>query len=70
MSDFNLPCFNQLSPMILSGLHEIASGINGYDYQTGLSVHKRLVSSVYFSEISSFMPGLKTLMQSATQLRV
>ncbi|XP_022104643.1 protein transport protein Sec31A-like isoform X2 [Acanthaster planci] len=59
-----------LSPMILAGLHEIASGISSYDYQTGLSVHKRLVSSVYFSEISSFMPGLKVLLQVSQQLRV
>ncbi|XP_071808414.1 protein transport protein Sec31A-like isoform X2 [Asterias amurensis] len=59
-----------LSPMILSGLHEIAQGILTYDYQTGLSVHKRLVSSVYFSEISTFMPGLKVLLQVAVQLRV
>ena len=56
--------------MILSGLHEIAQGILTYDYQTGLSVHKRLVSSVYFSEISTFMPGLKVLLQVAVQLRV
>ncbi|XP_038060867.1 protein transport protein Sec31A-like isoform X2 [Patiria miniata] len=59
-----------LPPMILAGLHEIATGISGYDYQTGLSVHKRLVSSVYFSEISSFMPGLKVLLQVSQQLRV
>lgn len=32
--------------------------------------HTRLISSGSFSEISTFMPGLKSLMQIATQLRV
>nr|XP_054773269.1 protein transport protein Sec31A-like isoform X2 [Lytechinus pictus] len=59
-----------LSAMILQGLHEIAHDIGTYNYQHGLGVHTRLVTSGNFSEISAFMPGLKVLMQLATQLRV
>lgn len=40
------------------------------DYPHGLMAHTSLISSGSFSEISSFMPGLKSLMQIATQLRV
>lgn len=40
------------------------------DYPRGLMAHTRLISSGSFSEISTFMPGLKSLMQIATQLRV
>lgn len=40
------------------------------DYPHGLMAHTNLISSGSFSEISSFMPGLKSLMQIATQLRV
>ena len=56
--------------MILQGLHEIAQFIEQFDYQQGLMVHTRLVSSGNFSEISAFMPGLKVLMQVSMQLRV
>ncbi|XP_072165070.1 protein transport protein Sec31A-like [Diadema setosum] len=60
----------KVSAMILQGLHEIAQAISAYNYQHGLAVHTRLVTSGNFSEISAFMPGLKVLMQLATQLRV
>ncbi|XP_070545254.1 protein transport protein Sec31A-like isoform X2 [Ptychodera flava] len=61
---------NVLSPNVLSGLHEISQAINNYDYQHGLGVHQHIVASGNFSEIGNFMPGLKVLMQVATQLRV
>ncbi|XP_033127345.1 protein transport protein Sec31A-like [Anneissia japonica] len=63
-------CENALSPNILQGLHQIAHFIGAMDYQNGLEVYKQLVSSGNFSEISTFMPGLKVLMQVATQLHV
>ena len=40
------------------------------DYPRGLMAHTSLISSGSFSEISTFMPGLKAMMQIATQLRV
>ncbi|XP_031552702.1 protein transport protein Sec31A-like [Actinia tenebrosa] len=60
----------KLSKPILTGLHEIAQACQSGDYPRGLMAHTGLISSGSFSEISSFMPGLKSLMQIATQLRV
>lgn len=40
------------------------------DYAGGLNLHTQLVSGPDFSQISSFMPGLKVLLQSALQLGV
>ena len=59
-----------VSANVLAGLHQMASAVGGKDYQTGLKVYALIVRGGNFAEISSFMPGLKTLMQSATQLRV
>ena len=44
-----------------------ASSLN---YQVGLGRYTQMVSSGSFSEISSFMPGIKTLLQMAMQLQV
>ena len=59
-----------VSPNVLSGLQQMASAVEAKDYQNGLKVYALIVRGGNFAEISSFMPGLKTLMQSATQLRV
>lgn len=60
----------KLSSHILENLHEIAQACQASDYPRGLMAHTRLISSGSFSEISTFMPGLKAMMQIATQLRV
>lgn len=60
----------KLSPSILEGLHNIAQACQQTDYGLGYQAYTSLISSGSFSEISSFMPGIKTLMQIATQLRV
>lgn len=60
----------KLSPSILGGLHNIAQACQRTDYASGYQAYTNLISSGSFSEISSFMPGIKTLMQIATQLRV
>ena len=59
-----------VSPNVLTGLQQMASAVEIKDYQNGLKVYALIVRGGNFAEISSFMPGLKTLMQSATQLRV
>ena len=59
-----------VSPNILTGLQQMAAAVASRDYQNGLKVYATVVRGGNFVEISSFMPGLKTLMQSATQLRV
>lgn len=60
----------QLSPSVVVGLHQIIQAIQAYDYQTGLIYHTQMVSQGNFSEISSFMPGIKMLMQTALQMQV
>lgn len=52
------------------GLHQIVQAVQQYDYNTALQIYTQMVSQGNFSEISSFMPGLKTLIQSAMQLNV
>jgi protein transport protein SEC31 len=61
---------NKVSPNVLSGLHQICQACELADYQTGIAVHTKMISTGSFSEISSFMPGLKSLMQLANQLKV
>lgn len=60
----------QLSPAVIQGLHQIGQSVQQYDYNTGLSIYTQMVSQGNFSEISSFMPGLKMLIQSASHLQV
>ncbi|KAJ9593994.1 hypothetical protein L9F63_014589, partial [Diploptera punctata] len=61
---------NKLSPNTLQGLHQIVQMVQVGDYTGGLGLHTQLVSGPDFSQIASFMPGLKVLMQSALQLGV
>jgi len=60
----------QLSQNVLLGLHQIVQAIQLCDYNSGLQVYTQMVSQGNFSEISSFMPGLKMLIQSAMQMQV
>ena len=46
------------------------SGANNRDYQSGLGCYNQMVSSGNFSEISGFMPGIKSLLNLGIQLRV
>ncbi|CAH1795496.1 unnamed protein product, partial [Owenia fusiformis] len=61
---------NRLSSNVTLGLHQIIQAIQQFDYQTGLSIHTQMITQGNFSEISSFMPGLKVLMQAASNLQV
>lgn len=61
---------NSLSQSVVLGLHQIVQAVQQYDYNTALQIYTQMVSQGNFSEISSFMPGLKTLIQSAMQLNV
>jgi hypothetical protein len=63
-------CVFQLSPTTLQGLHQIVQMVQIGDYAGSLSLHTQLVSGPDFSQIASFMPGLKVLLQSALQLQV
>lgn len=61
---------NRLSQSVVLGLHQIVQAVQQYDYNTALQIYTQMISQANFSEISSFMPGLKVLIQSAMQLNV
>ncbi|PSN56122.1 Protein transport protein Sec31A [Blattella germanica] len=61
---------NKLSPNTLQGLHQMVQMVQIGDYTGGLGLHTQLVSGPDFSQIASFMPGIKVLLQSALQLGV
>lgn len=60
----------QLSANTLASLHQMVQLIQNGDYMGGLNLHTQLVSGPDFSQIASFMPALKVLLQSALQLQV
>ncbi|GFQ92555.1 protein transport protein Sec31A [Trichonephila clavata] len=61
---------NTLSSAVTLGLHQIVQAIMHSDYPTALGIHGQLVANANFSEISGFMPSLKVLLQTASQLNV
>ncbi|XP_015176477.1 PREDICTED: protein transport protein Sec31A isoform X2 [Polistes dominula] len=61
---------NRLSQNTIQGLHQISEMVQSGNYSSGLSLHTQLVSGPDFSQISSFMPGIKVLLQSALQLGI
>ncbi|XP_052766437.1 protein transport protein Sec31A-like isoform X3 [Mya arenaria] len=61
---------SSLSPAVIQGLHQIVQSVQQFDYNTGLAVYTQMVSQGNFSEISTFMPALKMLIQSAAHLQV
>ncbi|KAL0275659.1 UNVERIFIED_CONTAM: hypothetical protein PYX00_003452 [Menopon gallinae] len=60
----------RLSSNTLQGLHLMAQHIQSGNYTNGLMLHTQLVSGPDFSQIASFMPGLKVLLKSALQSEV
>ncbi|XP_011874105.1 PREDICTED: protein transport protein Sec31A isoform X2 [Vollenhovia emeryi] len=61
---------NKLSQNTLQSLHQISQMIQNGNYTGGLDLHTQLVSGPDFSQIASFMPGIKVLLLSALQLSV
>ena len=51
-------------------MFSVPAGANSRDYHSGLGCYNQMVSSGNFSEISGFMPGIKTLLNLGIQLRV
>lgn len=52
------------------GLHQVVQYVQAYDYQNGLAYVTQLISQSNFSEISSFMPGVKMLLQTAMHMQI
>ena len=55
---------------VTDGLFQIATSLDGHDYQQGLGLVQWIVQKANFSEVSSFLPGIKNLTQIAAQLQV
>lgn len=64
------PILPQLSPPVLAGLHEIARCVDAGSPEQGLAMHTQVVGCSSFSEVSSFMPVLKSVLTIAHKLRV
>lgn len=60
----------QLSPTIISGLHNMVKSIETRNYVEGLNIHTHIVSTSNFSETSAFMPVLKVVLTQANKLGV
>ncbi|CAG0898159.1 unnamed protein product [Cyprideis torosa] len=58
----------KLSPSTLESVKGIVAYARDGDYQSAIAAHTNLVSTGAFSEISSFMPALKVLIQTSAQL--
>ena len=56
--------------LVTDGLIQIAGALDAHDYQRGLGLVQWIVQKANFSEVSSFLPGIKNLMQIAAQLKV
>ena len=63
-------CYLQLSASVVEGLHHIVHALQAHDYNTAHAYYGHMVSQGNFSEISSFMPGVKILLQTAMQMNV
>ncbi|XP_016075568.1 PREDICTED: protein transport protein Sec31B [Miniopterus natalensis] len=63
-------CEGTLSPQVLAGLHEVARCVDAGSFEQGLVVHAQVVGCSRFSEVSSFMPVLKSVLTIAHKLHV
>ncbi|XP_061062708.1 protein transport protein Sec31B isoform X4 [Eubalaena glacialis] len=63
-------CEGTLSPPVLAGLHEVARCVDAGSFERGLAVHAQVVSCSSFSEVSSFMPVLKSVLTIAHKLHI
>ncbi|XP_074090015.1 protein transport protein Sec31B isoform X2 [Macrotis lagotis] len=58
-----------LSSNVLAGLHEVSRCVDTGSYEQALAVHTQVVGSSSFSEVSGFMPALKTILTIAHKLQ-
>jgi len=60
----------QLPPATTNGLHRLCDQARAYDYASSLRTVNELVSTGSFAVLSEFLPGVKVLVQVASQLGV
>lgn len=62
---------NSLTPTTLGSLHQLISYLSeASDYQNAMLFYNSIVSGPSFSEIATFAPTIKILIQQATQLQI
>ncbi|CAD5123017.1 DgyrCDS11404 [Dimorphilus gyrociliatus] len=61
---------NSLSENVTHGLHEIINCAKVGDYKTAVAYHSHLATTTNFTEVGSFLPAIKSLLQSADNLGV
>ena len=63
--------FIQVTPATLESLHQLASYLGeASDYQNAMLFYTSMVSGPSFSEIATFAPSIKILIQQAVQLQI
>ena len=55
---------------MVDGLTQISDAAEKHDYARGLGLVQWIVQKANFSEVSSFLPGIKNLLQIGAQLKV
>ncbi|CBY18133.1 unnamed protein product [Oikopleura dioica] len=58
------------SQLVTDALLQISEAAQNHDYNRGLGVVQFIVQKANFSEVSSFLPGVKNLLTVASQLKV
>jgi len=61
---------NSLPPTTTTGLHQMVQHIWACDYNSCLQVINQMVSGGSFALLAEFLPGVKVLIQVASQLGV
>ena len=56
--------------LVTDALLQISDAAEKHDYSRGLGVVQFIVQKANFSEVSSFLPGVKNLLTVASQLKV
>ena len=62
--------FLQLPPNVTTSLHQLVQYIWSFDYNSCLQVINQMVSGGSFTLLAEFLPGVKVLIQVASQLGV
>jgi len=60
----------RLSQNTINALNQIVQFLQSGDYGNALAAHTQIVSGPDFSQTANFMPGIKVLVQTASELKV
>ncbi|KAL5261717.1 hypothetical protein ACHWQZ_G007426 [Mnemiopsis leidyi] len=60
--------YDAVSGTVVESLNQIAGALHVKDYNTALYYHSHIAQTANFSEVGSFLPGIKVLLQIGAQL--